>query len=298
MPNQPGLNPQQVRQFQNDGYLIIRDVLSHESIRPLIVELQQKVDDLASAAADRGLLDSAGTFADAPFDQRLARLSGACSDGNWFWRQFRTIGKYKSPGMFRLRTDPDLLNVVQSLIGPEILAHPQYALRAKLPDHEHTVVPWHQDLGYLDPGSAGDTLIVNCWMPLVPATAENGCLQVLAGSHRFGQLPHERWTDDQDHSAPVGIAEADLPEGQIITCEVDVADVLLTMERVVHRSISNTSDTVRWSVDSRYCCIDMPTGRTGVPGFVARSQRDRQRVAQSYEDWIQLFADAQVDLKR
>ncbi len=293
-----GLSPQQVRQFQEDGYLIVRNRLCDESIRPLMDELEQKVDDLASAAVDQGLIDGGNTFPSAPFAQRLAQLSQACSDRDWIWRQFHSHGKYKSPGIFRLRTAPELLDIVESLIGPEILAHPQYALRVKLPEYDFAVVPWHQDLAYLDASTAGDTLIVSCWVPLVPATAENGCLQVLRGSHRLGAIPHHRLTDDEDHSAPVGIAEADLPEGEIITCEVDVGDVLLTMERVVHRSIANTSDTVRWSVDTRYCDIDLPTGRTNVPGFVARSERDSQSVAQKYEDWIKLFADAQVDLTR
>lgn len=63
-----------------------------------------------------------------------------------FWREIQS-GKYKNPGMFTLRTAPALLDIVESLIGPEILAHPQYALRAKMPAHEETVVPWHSRSG-------------------------------------------------------------------------------------------------------------------------------------------------------
>ena len=94
-------------------------------------------------------------------------------------------------------------------------------MRAKLPDHEQTEVPWHQDLGYLKE-AAGDTLIVNLWLPLVPATAQNGCLQVIRGSHLCGEIPHHRFTDDLSFTAPLGIQEKDLPEGEVITCEVDV----------------------------------------------------------------------------
>ena len=69
------------------------------------------------------------------------------------------------------------------------------------------------------------------------------------------------------------------------------------MERVVHRSLSNHADTVRWSIDTRYCQIGMPMGRTNVPGrFVARSKADPGSVAKSFDDWIRLFTEAQVDL--
>ena len=36
--------------------------------------------------------------------------------------------------MFTLRTSPVLLDATEALIGPEILAHPQFALRPKMPD--------------------------------------------------------------------------------------------------------------------------------------------------------------------
>ena len=152
------------------------------------------------------------------------------------------------------------------------------------------MVPWHQDLAYLTPEEAGDTLIVNFWIPLVTATAENGCMQVVRGSHRAGLLPH-----DHRESIYKGVSEADLPDGEIATCEVDVGDVLLTMERLLHRSIPNTSNTVRWSLDTRYSCIGLPTGRSYKPGFVARSRENPESVACSHHDWIKLFTEAGLD---
>ena len=31
------------------------------------------------------------------------------------------------------------------IVGPEVLLHPTYTARSKLPRHEPTEVPWHQD---------------------------------------------------------------------------------------------------------------------------------------------------------
>ena len=284
-----GLTPGQVQEFHADGFLIARELLPGAALQPLIGELEQKVEEAISTAVQRGLLGEADIFAGAPFSTRLGQVIAVCAEPNWLWQEVH--GKqHKSAGMFSLRTCPSLLDAVESLIGPEIFAHPQTVLRAKLPDHAETVVPWHQDLAYLKPEEAGDTLVVNLWIPLVDATAANGCMQVLRGSHRAGLLPH-----DQRETIYKGIAEENLPEGEIVTCEVAVGDALLTMERVLHRSIPNTTQTVRWSLDTRYSRLGLPTGRKRVPGFVARSRAAPERVARSHRDWVQAFVEAGLD---
>ena len=284
-----GLNPEQVQQFRDDGFLIVCDLLPRDAYQPLIDELEHEVDSAVEEAVKEELLGADDTFADAPFATRLALASKACSDHDWLWHQVH--GKrHKTAGMFTLRTWPALLDVAESLIGPEILAHPQTVVRPKLPDQVKAVVPWHQDLAYLKPEEAGETLIVNFWIPLVDATTENGCMQVIRGSHRAGLLPH-----DHRQSIYIGVAEADLPEGEIVTCEVDEGDALLTMERMLHRSIPNTSDTVRWSVDTRYSRLGLPTGRSNRPGFVARSRDNPGSVATSHHHWRKLFTDEDLD---
>jgi phytanoyl-CoA hydroxylase len=284
-----GLTPEQIGHFHENGFLIVRDLLAHEAVQPLIDELEQKVEEAVVEAVEQDWLDPADTFAEASFATRLPLVSTACSNDDWLWQQVQ--GKHhKTAGMFTLRTWPSLLDAAESLIGREILAHPQTVLRAKLPDQEKTVVPWHQDLAYLIPEEAGETLVVNFWIPLVDANAGNGCMQVVRGSHRAGLLPH-----DKRVSIYKGIDEADMPDGEIVTCEVAVGDVLITMERLLHRSIPNTSNTVRWSVDSRYSRIGLPTGRAHKPGFVARSRENPDSTAKSHHDWIRLFDEAGLD---
>jgi phytanoyl-CoA hydroxylase len=48
--------------------------------------------------------------------------------------------------------------------------------------------PWHQDAAYFR-GSDPD-LMFGVWIALDPATAENGCMEVIPGSHRDGPVPH------------------------------------------------------------------------------------------------------------
>ena len=290
-----GLTKEQIREFEEEGFLILRQMLPGEALQPLIDELTQKVDAAITEAIQQGQLDAKDTFDDAPFASRLALASEACRDRNWLWENYFSRGKPISAGMFTLRTSPVLLDATESLIGPEILAHPQFALRPKMPDLDLMDIPWHQDLAYLIPAEAGETLVVNFWIPLVEATEQNGCMQVIPGSHREGLIAHDLWLETPGHKGARGIADADLPASSIVTCEVDAGDVLLTMERLVHRSIPNRSQTVRWSVDTRYNRIGLPTGRSKVPGFVARSRKNPDRVARSHHDWIQNLAEAGLD---
>ena len=284
-----GLSSEQVERFHHDGFLIVRDLLPEDAYRPLIGELEARLDALIDEVVQEGLLDQADRFPEAPFARRLALVSKACSNPKRVWGQFQ--GKrHKTAGMFNLRTCPSILDAAESLIGPEIYAHPQSNLRAKMPEEEATLVPWHQDLAYLAPEDAGDTLFVNFWIPLVKATAENGCLQVMRGSHRFGLLQHDYRT-----AFFHGIDEKELPDCEVVTCEVDVGDVLMTMERVIHRSTPHRSQTVRWSLDVRYSRVGLPTGRRNVPGFIARSRENPESVAKSHHDWLRILEEAGVD---
>ena len=284
------LTPQQKQQFHDDGFLFVRNLLPNKALQPLIDELAQRVDDSTQAAVKHGILNSADTYDGKPFETRLALVSNACSDPNWIWSNYFRDQKIRTAGMFTLRTAPTLLDVVASLIGEEVLAHPQFNYRAKLPNQEITVIPWHQDLAYLIPEEAGETLVVNVWLPLVRATEENGCMQVIRGSHQFNLIAHNYQDQTPGHTGGKGISDMELPPGDIVTAELDVGDVLLTSERVVHRGLPNRADIVRWSVDTRYCQIGLPTGRANVPGFIARSRTNPESVAKSHHDWNRLFA--------
>lgn len=273
--------------YEEDGVLIVRGILDQEYLQPLRDELAAKVEAAIRDAVEEKQLDPSQTFDEADFASRFALASAACEDPLWMWNQHFYDQKPKTPGLFTLRTAPVLLDIVEALVGSEILAHPQYAVRAKLPDHETTVVPWHQDIGYLNPEEAGDTLIVNFWTPLVQATEDNGCMQVMRGTHRMGVFPHRNLRDTG--KIDKGIADEDLPDADIINCEVEPGDVVMLNERCIHRSLPNTTKTVRWSVDTRYCAIGLPTGRDRTPGFVARSRSRPESVATSCEDWKQLL---------
>src|SRR5262245_55304725 len=84
-----------------------------------------------------------------------------------------------------LTRHPTILDAVEALIGPNILVYTSTWF-IKEPASP-AIAAWHQDATYfgLRPYEH-----VTAWLALTDATAENGCMEFLPGSHRKGQLPH------------------------------------------------------------------------------------------------------------
>jgi hypothetical protein len=286
-----GLNSEQIAFYKDRGYLLVEDVIPVEDMQLLISELNETVDQNAQQAQAKGELSE--LFEDEPFERRLARIVESVSDpsGSSFTDTlFEGLhGKLKTDGMFAVMTHPAVLDIVESLIGPEILAHPQFNIRPKLPNQDTSVVPWHQDLGYLQ-ADASDTFMVNFWIPLVDATVENGCMEVIAGSHKAPLINHVLGLGPGRNFK--GIVDDALPDGEQVQCPVPLGGVLLIQHKTIHRSVPNYSDHVRWSLDLRYSDPRMPTGRDGVPGFIARSKAQPTSVASNLTDWLRLFKSA------
>ena len=78
---------------------------------------------------------------------------------------------------------PAVLDAVEDLIGPDILVYHTtlWWKAAGSPNY----VPWHQDGTYF--GLAPHEH-VTAWVALTPSTDESGCVTILPGSHRAGQL--------------------------------------------------------------------------------------------------------------
>ena len=276
-----GLSSDQIVFYKEQGYLIVEDALPSAVFDPLIGEFNETIERNARRAKAEGRLHQ--LFEYEPFARRLARLCETMDDESGMFDGLQ--GKLKTAGMFAMVKHPAILDIVESLIGPEILAHPQFNARAKLPNQDRSVVPWHQDLGYLE-REAEETLMVNIWIPLVDATRENGCMEVIGGSHKSPLIEHHQRQGPGRNFK--GILDEALPPGEQVLCPIKKGGVLLIQHKTIHRSIPNLSDHIRWSLDLRYSDPAMPTGRQNVPGFISRSRKQPEAVARSHLDWLEI----------
>lgn len=278
------LNAAQLAGFSEQGYLLLEDLIPDEIFGLVIADIEEGIErGLLEASEERRIQK---TVAGEPFDRRFALIEEEFGEAANVGRHV-LLKSLKTAGMFGLMTHPVLLDLVESMIGSEILSHPQFNCQAKMPGEEISKVRWHQDLVYLD-SDAEETPMVNLWIPLVDATEVNGCLEVISGSHKTGLKPHGRLSD----TGRLDISKEHLPTGHVAVCPVRRGGVIVFHPRLVHRSGPNRSKKIRWSIDIRYSCADMPTGRERVPGFLARSTKRPDDVATSHLDWLKLIEKA------
>ncbi|HOE96528.1 MAG TPA: phytanoyl-CoA dioxygenase family protein [Candidatus Sumerlaeota bacterium] len=276
-------NDSYVEDFVAQGYVILRGLLDPEVVQLARRAMMQLVDQEARKLIGSGLIDDARV--DAPFDRRLYLLYREHLDRAPL--SFRK--ELHLPELYPLFFNPELLDRVEELLGPEIRLYPNYTARPKLPAFAGTEVLWHQDGGYTEQIVGGrdglaDLRMVNVWTPLVPATRENGCMQFIPGTHRLGPVEHVQKTEIY-----LEIAREFLDPllDQVVDIELDPGDVVLFHNLLFHQGQPNRSDHIRWSLDWRYQDATQPTLRVK-QGYLARSRQRPESVVRNAEHWGRL----------
>jgi phytanoyl-CoA hydroxylase len=301
-----GLSEAQLQTLDREGYLVVEDVLDPTyDIAPLLAEYSDALDEVATMFMAEGLL--AATYRDLPFTERLIRVyqESGRSVSPYFDISLPQTGVkpdtpiHLGPAAFEMLTSPRLLDVVESVVGPEIYSNPVQHIRMKLPsgllrsessDGLNAKIPWHQDNGVILP-EADVATILTVWLPLTDATVENGCLQVIPRSHRGDLEPHCPGPRGAEIPAKLIAEERALP------LPMRAGSALLMHQRTVHSSLDNvTADQVRISLDLRYQPTGQPTGRPAFPGFVARSAAHPETVLRDPAAWARLWLDARARL--
>jgi ectoine hydroxylase-related dioxygenase (phytanoyl-CoA dioxygenase family) len=262
------LSTAQIAEFHREGYLVVEDLFADADLRPVIDEIEAEIDRRARGLVASGDLSRA--YEEEGFETRLSRITAETEKLYWSI----SSGKLAGHGIFSLLTNPKLVDLAESLVGPEIIASSVYRLRPKVPGFAHGVVPWHQDSGYFEP-YCDKSLILTVWVPLVDATPERGCLQVMPRVHRGEVFRHQRRADLKY----LEIADEWLPRAEVVTTPVRKGGALLLTNRTPHRSIDNVTDCVRWSADLRYQGADLPTNYRSADGAPWRAPGQEEPVA-------------------
>ncbi|XP_064605127.1 uncharacterized protein LOC135470236 [Liolophura sinensis] len=247
----PGqLSDAQTAQYYKEGFLVVKEFFRKEELDPAREAINQLVDELAQKLFEAGkikdLYESEGYFT------RLIKIEEDFPGANIILHKTE-----KLPQAFRnLWSNERLLNVVEQFVGPDIGGHPVWNLRTKTPNNEATTVPWHQDSAYMAKDSYGKH-ILTAWIPLVDANEVNGCMQMLRAGHKLGKVARhqccvgptwyvETTKEEMERSLGVNVEE------DIVTCPIPYGGMLLFNNITPHRSLQNSSNGVRWSMDLRW----------------------------------------------
>ena len=297
--------------FDEQGYVVVEGLLDPETdLKAVVDEYAALVDSLAEGWFAEGKLSS--TYAGLPFGERVTHI---LQEEMPLFQHIditlppgmtRETPMHTGPAVFNLLRHPRLLDAVECFIGPEITCNPVQHVRLKPPQR---LLPkaalngltrftdWHQDLGVVN-GSADATDMLSVWIAVTDATPENGCMVFVPGSHRGDVALHcsSGETGGTGFARNFTIPKAHRGPNEPVVLPINAGDTIFFHRRMIHRSLPNKSDDVRWSLDLRYNPTGQPCGRDWFPGFVARSRAHPETALTDAAVWARLWADARDDL--
>ena len=92
--------------------------------------------------------------------------------------------------------------------------------------------------------------LLSVMVALTPANKQNGCLQVIKGSHKLGRINHG--FAGEQVGADMVMVENALKSMDLVYVEIEPGDALFFHSNILHRSEANLSENARWSIISCY----------------------------------------------
>ncbi|XP_071948856.1 L-proline trans-4-hydroxylase-like [Antedon mediterranea] len=202
--------------FEVDGYIIIKSVFSQEEL----IKIQTAI------GAKGGVREHAYDLDDgAGLKSKMALWNHPGDDVTGM------VGKCEK-----------VAGTMEKLLGGEI-----YHYHSKLMMKEAKTggqFVWHQDYGYWYNNGCLFPNMGSVMIAIDKCDSENGCLQVIKGSHKLGRIDHVN-VADQVMADPVRLEEVKkhLP---LEYASLDPGDAIFFHCNVLHRSDQNRSDRRRW----------------------------------------------------
>jgi len=216
------LTPEQVAFYQEQGYLAIDAIMPAEEIA------------VVKAIYDRLFTPEAGSDAD------LYDLNGAREKGKTISiPQILNPAKY-APELLATQMVANLKSIMQQLHGAETKMMGDHAINK--PPHNAAATPWHQDEAYWNPAKEYSSLSI--WIPLQPATKENGCMHFVPGSHRSEIVPH-RPIGDNPLTPGLEVEPGAFDFSGAVACELPAGGATIHHGRTLHYTPPNNSDDYR-----------------------------------------------------
>ena len=304
------LRREQIQHFEEEGYVVVEDVLDPEQLLdPVIEEYVGVLDRLAEELYEKGEISS--RYEDLAFGDRVIKISAETgrvhSQHFDMSLPFQDVKEdtpfWTGPAVFNVLTAESLLDAIESLIGPEIYSNPVQHVRIKPPEHllpknEHGYAiqgpaAWHQDHGVVTE-EADETQMLTVWLSLQDAPVEKGPLKVVPRSHGDGLLTHcpNYYGNGLQFAGGRQIPEKLFEVDKWVPLPMKRGDVIFMHKQTVHGSLSNVSEEIRCSFDLRYNPIAQPTGRPIFPSFVARSRANPSSEFRDSEKWTRMWLEA------
>jgi phytanoyl-CoA hydroxylase len=226
----------QQRQYWEDGYLLLREVLSAEHVERYKARAREFALGNLPPGSQRMVVK----------EVNVAKGLVQPDDPE------KGIWKYLNPDRYdqlfaAYPSQPQLLDVVESVVGPDIKAF--LVMFIYKPPGIDFVHPYHQDAYYFyfHPHDS----VLGTWLALDRTAEDNGTISVIRGSHKLPILPHGTPKGD---SVNVGVFGVEGYDGHPDEVELDMnpGDCLFFHSHLLHKTGANLSKRHRRVITVHY----------------------------------------------
>ncbi|MBK8858227.1 MAG: phytanoyl-CoA dioxygenase family protein, partial [Opitutaceae bacterium] len=149
-----------------------------------------------------------------------------------------------NPAFRSLAEDPRVVEALQKVM-PQGVMFLSDKIVYKAPDKTFPT-PWHIDCFYW----RNTRPKLSVWIPLDDASAENGTLTVVPGSHKKDWRMVKMGLPSGDFQYEIDGGE--WREGDVVTCAIKRGTAIIFSDRLVHGSTANTAGKDRYAIISTY----------------------------------------------
>jgi ectoine hydroxylase len=243
------LTPQQLEQFDRDGYLFFPAHFTPEEMQTLTNEV--------------------------PRLYAMDRPENVREKGKTAVRTNFAAHKYSAP-FARLSRHPRMIEPVEQLFGEKLYMH-QFKINGKM-GFDGDVWQWHQDYGtWMNDDLMPAARAMNVAIFLDEVNEFNGPLMFIPGSHKAGAL--EAGHDTSTTSYPLWTISNDairklVDKGGIVAPKGPAGSMLMFHGCLVHASAPNLSPWNRVTVYLSLCAVSNHIRRFKRPGYIAHREFD------------------------
>ena len=236
------LSAEEVAHYRREGYVVPHYRLPEARVREL------------ARALDKLIADNPGVRPEKLVSAHIERPGG------------NDEGVRGSRKFLELAMDPEILDLVEAAIGPDIILWGAHVFCK--PAAEGYPTPWHQD-GHYWPMRP----LANCtvWVALEQSILENGCLKVIPRSHE-ARITHAHLREDREDLTLTMRTRDDLvDESKAVALELQPGQMSMHDVFLIHGAERNTSGKRRTGIALRYMPgtsvfeRNISLGGTGVP---------------------------------
>lgn len=215
LPHTPTLNRSQVEFYRREGYLLPEDTV------------------LPSA----DFRDLCSTF-------EVLQAEWIAMGGR---PEAMNVPHFYHPEMMRWLMHPAILDLVEPIIGPDILMYSSHFICKPAGDGQR--IPWHEDAAYWrKQWSPMD--VVTVWLALDDSDADNGCMNVVPRTHLSPDSDYSELSERAVFTLEIKTGTFDASKA--VPCIRRAGQASLHHGKTIHGSAPNTSSRRRCGFTMRY----------------------------------------------